>query len=52
MERDPLDARSVPLAERCQRQLVSVFCTSDKDWVGKLLIDERPVRPEVPDDST
>ena len=52
MECDALDAGGVPLAERRERLLVSVFCASDKDRVRKPLVDERAVRPQVSGDST
>jgi hypothetical protein len=42
----------MPVAQGGEGQLVSVFCASNKDWVGKPLIDERPVGPQVTDDST
>jgi hypothetical protein len=40
------------LTERRERQLISVFCASNKDGVRKSLVDERPVRAQVTDDST
>jgi hypothetical protein len=52
VERDPLHPRRMPLTERRQRQLISVFCTSHENRVGKPLVDEWPVRPQVSDDST
>jgi len=42
----------VALTERGERQLISVFCASNKNWVRKPLINERPVRPQVTGDST
>lgn len=41
----------MPLTERGERQLISVSCAPNKDRVGKPLIDERPVRPQVTDNS-
>jgi hypothetical protein len=52
VQRDSFDSRGVTFAERCERQLISVFCTSHKDWVRKPLVDERPVRAQVTDNST
>lgn len=52
MQRDPLDARRVPPAERRQCELVSVFCAAYKDGVRKPLVDERGIRPQVSDDWT
>jgi hypothetical protein len=40
------------LAEGCECLLISVFGAANKDWVRKALVDERPVRPQVSDDST
>jgi len=52
VQRDPLHSWGVALAERCEGQLVSVFGAANKDWVRKALVDERPVRTQVSDDST
>ena len=52
VQRDPLHSRRMPLTERRERQLISVFCASNKDWIGKPLINERPIRPQVTGDST
>ena len=50
--RDAMDTLRMTFTQRGQRKLVSVFCTSHKDGVGKPLVDERRVRPQVLDDST
>src|SRR5438093_12496713 len=42
-----LDARSVPLAERRQRQAVAVLRSLDQNRVTQLLVDERHVGPRV-----
>jgi len=42
----------MPIAQRRERQLISVFCASNENRVRKPLVDERPVRPQVTDDST
>ena len=52
VQRDPVDALGVPVAERCECALVSVFRAADEDWVRKPLVDERPVGPQVTNDST
>ena len=52
VERDPLDPRGVALAERRQRQLVSVLRAPHQNRVREPLVDERPVGPQVTDDST
>ena len=49
---DPLHPRSVPLAERRQCLLVSVFRASHKNGVRESLVHERPVGPQVTHDST
>jgi Biotin/lipoate A/B protein ligase family len=49
---DAMDTLGMAFTQRGKRKLVSVFCTSHKDGVGKLLVDERRVRPQVTDDST
>lgn len=49
---DSLHPRRVPLAERCERKLVSIFCTANKNRVRKPLVDERPGWPQVAHDST
>jgi hypothetical protein len=52
VERDALHARGVPLAERREREPVTIFGTSNENGVGEPLIDERPVGPQISDDST
>ena len=52
MQRDPVNAVRVPVTQGCEGKLVSVSGASNEDRVGKPLIDERPVRPQVTDDST
>jgi hypothetical protein len=52
VERDAFHARGVPLAERCEREPVTVFGTSDENGIGEPLIDERPLGPQISDDST
>ena len=47
VQRDLVGARGVALAERLQGLLVSVFGAAHEDGVGQLLVDERPVGPEV-----
>ena len=42
-----LDARSMPLTERRQRQAVAVLRSLDQDRVTQLLVDERPLGPRV-----
>jgi Biotin/lipoate A/B protein ligase family len=42
----------VALAECGERVLVTVFGTSDEDGIGEPLVDERPVGPQVSDDTT
>src|SRR5262249_7152393 len=50
--RDAVNTVRMALTQRGQGKLVSVFCTSHQDGVGKPLVDERRVRPQVTDDST
>jgi len=52
VQRDPLDTRGVPLAERGERELVTVFGTSHENGIGEPFVDERPVGPQVSDNST
>jgi hypothetical protein len=52
VQRDSLDTGCVPLAERGEREPVTVLGTSDEDGVGEPLIDERPVWPQLADYST
>jgi hypothetical protein len=40
------------VAQGSERKLVTVFGASNKDGIGKPLVDERPVGPEISDDST
>jgi biotin-[acetyl-CoA-carboxylase] ligase BirA-like protein len=42
-----LDARSVPLAQRRERDRVAVFCSPDQDRVTQPLVDERLLGPRV-----
>ncbi len=41
------DPRSVPLAQRRQRDRVAVSCSPDQDRVTQPLVDERPLGPRV-----
>ena len=52
VQRDPLDPGCVPLAERGQREPVTVLGASNEDGIGEPLIDERPVGPQLADYST
>ena len=45
LRREPLDARSMSLAERRQRRRIAVFCSLDQDRVTQPLVDERPLGP-------
>jgi biotin-[acetyl-CoA-carboxylase] ligase BirA-like protein len=44
---EPLDARSMPLAQRRQCRRIAVFCSLDQDRVTQPLVDERPLGPQV-----
>ena len=52
VQRDPVDALGMPVAERLEGALVSVFRSPDENGVGQPVVDERPVGPQVTDDST
>jgi biotin-[acetyl-CoA-carboxylase] ligase BirA-like protein len=45
LRREPLDARSMPLAQRRQRRRIAVLCSLDQDRVTQPLVDERPLGP-------
>ena len=42
----------MPVAQRREGELVSVFGAAHENGVGEPLVDERPVGPQVSDDST
>jgi len=42
----------MPFTQGRERTLVTVSCTSDEDGVGEPLVDERPVGPQISNDST
>ena len=44
---EPLDPRSVPLAQRGKRLAVAVLRASDQNRITQLLVNERPVGPQV-----
>ena len=52
MVRQPLDARRVPLAERCQRAPIAVFRSLHQNRVAQPFVDQRLVMPEVLTDWT
>jgi hypothetical protein len=52
MQRDLVNPVCMPVAQCGECQLVSVSSAANKDGVGKALVDERSVRPQVSNDST